>query len=50
MALLGMPVEQALFAGIGISIITSLISYNINKTESLRNSPYPYLYAINNKF
>lgn len=50
MALLGMPVEQALFAGMGISIITSLISYNINKAESLRNSPYSYLYAINNKF
>lgn len=50
MALLGLPVEQALFAGIGISIITSLISYNINKMESLRNSPYSYLYAINNKF
>lgn len=50
MALLGLPVEQALFAGIGISIITSLISYNINKMESLRNSPYSYLYAINKKF
>lgn len=50
MTLLGMPVEQALFAGMGISIITSLISYNINKMESLRNSPYSYLYAINNKF
>lgn len=49
MSLLGMPVEQALFAGIGISIITSAISYNINKMQFLRNNPYSYLYAINNE-
>lgn len=48
MALLGIPVEQALFAGLGISIITSSILYNINKMEFLRNNPYSYLYAINN--
>lgn len=50
MALLGMPIEQAIFAGIGISIITSAISYNMNKMEFLRNSPYSYLYIINKDF
>lgn len=46
MALLGMPVEQALLAGIGISIITSTVSYNVNKKNFLRNSPYSYLFSI----
>ncbi|MBD5470751.1 MAG: hypothetical protein HDR19_06465 [Lachnospiraceae bacterium] len=47
MALLKMPVEQALFAGMGVSIIASTISYNVDKIDFLRNNPYSYLYMIN---
>lgn len=50
MALLGMPVPQALCAGAGISVIASVISYNIQKREALRNNPYSYLLSINNQW
>ena len=46
MALLGMPVEQAIFAGAGVSVISSAISYNVDKKKALRENPYSYLLSI----
>jgi len=37
-----------LLAGAGVSVISSLISYNVDKRTALRNSPYSYLLAVNN--
>lgn len=48
MALLGLALPQALLAGAGVSIISSLISYNEDKKEKLRTNPYSYLLAVNN--
>ena len=47
-ALLGLSVPYALLAGAGVSVISSLISYNVDKRTALRNSPYSYLLAVNN--
>ena len=46
---LGLSVPQALFVGTGISVITSLISYNEDKRKVIRENPYSYLLAINNE-
>ena len=46
MALLGMPVDQAIYAGVGLSVIASTVSYNIQKREVIRNNPYSYLLSI----
>ena len=46
MALLGMPVEQAIFAGAGVSVISSAISYDVDKKKALRENPYSYLLSI----
>lgn len=46
MALLGLSLPQALLAGAGISIISSVISYNEDKKEKLRTNPYSYLLAV----
>ena len=46
MALLGMPVEQAIFAGAGVSVISSAISYSVDKKKALRENPYSYLLLI----
>ena len=48
MTLLGLSLPQALLAGAGVSIISSLISYNVDKKEKLRNNPYSYLLAVDN--
>lgn len=45
--LLGLTVPQALIAGAGISLVTSLISYNLDKQKALRENPYNYLLEIN---
>ncbi len=50
MALLGMPVEQALFAGLGVSVIASKVSYDVDKKRLLRDNPYSYLLSINNEW
>jgi hypothetical protein len=47
MALLGLALPHALIAGVGVSLITSLISYNQEKQEKLRTNPYSYLLAVN---
>ena len=46
--LLGLSVPYALLAGVGVSVISSLVSYNVDKRTALRNSPYSYLLAVNN--
>lgn len=43
---LGFALPQALVAGTGISMIASIVSYNSEKKEKLRNSPYSYLLSI----
>lgn len=50
MALLGLPVEQALFAGMGVSVIASAVSYNVDKERFLRENPYSYLLSINREW
>ncbi|KAA6329283.1 hypothetical protein EZS27_021894 [termite gut metagenome] len=45
--LLGLSVPYALWAGAGVSIISSLVSYNIDKNTAFRNNPYSYLLAVN---
>ena len=44
--LLGLTVPQALLAGVGVSVIASLISYNLDKKKKLRENPYNYLLEI----
>lgn len=46
MTLLGLSLPQALLAGAGVSVISSLVSYNVNKKDRLINNPYSYLLAI----
>lgn len=46
MTLLGLSLPQALLAGAGVSIISSLVSYNVDKNDRLRSNPYSYLLAI----
>lgn len=47
--ILGATIPQALLAGAGISIITSVISYNQQKQEMLRENPYSYLVSAENQ-
>lgn len=47
--LLGASIPQALLAGAGISITTSVISYNESKRQMLRESPYSYLVSAENE-
>lgn len=46
---LGLTVPQALLAGMGVSLVASLISYNIDKKNALRENPYNYLIDIENQ-
>lgn len=48
--LLGMPLEQSIVAGIGVSVIASAISYNADKKKSLQENPYSYLLSINREW
>ena len=45
-ALLGLSLPQALVAGVGVSLIASIVSYNEDKKEKLRANPYSYLLAM----
>lgn len=45
-ALLGFSLPQALLASAGISLVSSIISYNQDKKEKLRTNPYSYLLAV----
>lgn len=46
MALLGMPVNQAIYAGAGLSVFASVVSYNTQKRQAIRDNPYSYLLSI----
>jgi hypothetical protein len=50
MALLGLPIPQALFAGAGASVIASAVSYNVDREKQLRENPYAYLLSIKREF
>lgn len=43
--MLGASIPQALIAGAGVSLISSIVSYNADKAEKLRNNPFAYLYS-----
>lgn len=45
-ALLGLPIKSALLAGAAVSLISSAISYNVEKREALRQNPYSYLLSL----
>lgn len=47
--LLGATIPQALFAGVGISIVTSAVSYNLDKKQLLNQNPYSYLISAENE-
>ena len=44
---LGLSTPIALMTGAGVSLVSSAISYNIDKQRQLRENPYSYLLAIN---
>ena len=44
--LMNLPIEKAIFAGIGLSVIASVVNYRVEKRELLRNNPYSYLLSI----
>ena len=46
--ILDLPTNFPLLVGAGISMISSLVSYNKDKEEILRNNPYSYLLALQN--
>jgi hypothetical protein len=50
LALVGLTIPQALIAGVGVSLITSLISYNVDKKEKYISNPYSYLLAVQKEF
>jgi len=48
--MLGATVPQALLAGAGVSLLASVVSYNVDKAQRLRNNPYSYLLAATREF
>ena len=44
--ILGATVPQALFAGAGVSLLASVVSYNVDKRQQLSDNPYSYLLAM----
>ena len=49
-SLLKLPTELALLAEIGLSVIASAVSYNVDKKQFLRENPYSYLFSINREW
>ena len=47
---LGLTIPQALLAGVGVSLLASTVSYNVEKRQKLRENPYSYLLAVEKKF
>jgi len=43
--ILGATVPQALLAGAGVSMLASIVSYNVDKRQYLNNNPYSFLLA-----
>lgn len=50
LALLGLHIPQALFVGVGISVIGSIVLTREERKSKLRENPYSYLYKLNNEF
>ncbi len=48
LAVMGLSTPQAILSGAAVSLLTSLVSYNLDKKEKLRNNPYSYLLAAEN--
>ena len=46
MALLGMPLKNSIFAGVGVSMMASIVSCNVDKKTLLQENPYSYLLSI----
>lgn len=46
MVALGLAIPQALLAGAGVSLLSSMVSYKVEKEKILRENPYSYLLAI----
>jgi hypothetical protein len=44
---LGLSIPTAIMAGTGISLVSSVISYNVEKQRQIRENPYSYLLAVN---
>jgi len=44
--MLGASVPQAVFLGAGVSAVSSVIAYDVDKSEKLRNNPYSYLLRV----
>ena len=44
--ILGATVPQALLAGAGVSMLASVVSYNVDKRQQLSSNPYSYLFAV----
>lgn len=45
----GLGIPQALLVGAGISLVGSIVAYNVDKQAQLRENPYSYLLTINKK-
>lgn len=50
LALIGLSIPHALLAGAGVSLVASLILYNCDKAEKLRQNPYSYLLTAERVF
>jgi hypothetical protein len=48
--MLGATAPQALLASAGISLLASVISYNVDKQQKLQENPYTYLLATKKEF
>lgn len=47
---LGMDVPQAIMLGLGVSVASSMVAYNVEKENKLRENPYTYLLRVNREF
>jgi hypothetical protein len=45
-AVLGLAVPQAIIAMAGLSLVTTLVNYNVERENILRNNPYTYVLAL----
>ncbi|MCB9230107.1 MAG: hypothetical protein H6581_00465 [Bacteroidia bacterium] len=46
LALLGLTIPHALLAGLGVSVIANIVSYNQAKNAMIRENPYSYLLSV----
>lgn len=48
-AMFGLTIQQALIAGVGISVIASKAMFNQDKSEKIRNNPFSYVLSVQKK-